>query len=57
MKSQLPYDTFISERTTSLAFSPDGKRLAVSGANGTVHGYALDIEELMVLAEQRLGAR
>ena len=37
-----------------LAFSPDGRRLAVAGGKGTVRVYALQIEELVRLARQRL---
>jgi WD40 repeat protein len=36
------------------SFSPDGRRLATAGADGTVRTYALNMEELIALAEARL---
>jgi WD40 repeat protein/transcriptional regulator with XRE-family HTH domain len=39
---------------TGLSFSPDGKRLATSSLDGTVRLYALDIEDLLMLARQRV---
>jgi WD40 repeat protein len=38
----------------SVAFSPDGKRLVTGSADSTVRVYALDIEELMRIACQRV---
>ena len=39
---------------TSVAFSPDGKRLVTTGADGTTRLYALDLDELVALARQRV---
>jgi WD40 repeat protein/transcriptional regulator with XRE-family HTH domain len=39
---------------TGVAFSPDGKRLGTSSLDGTVRFYALDNEDLLSLARQRL---
>jgi len=39
---------------TSLAFSPDGTRLAVSASDGTVRIYVLPIGQLVDLARARL---
>jgi WD40 repeat protein len=38
----------------SVAFNPDGKRLATSGMDGAVQVYALDIHDLLRLAERRV---
>jgi WD40 repeat protein len=40
----------------SVAWSPDGKRLATASDDGTVQVYAMDIRELMELAGQRVTA-
>ncbi|PYV32024.1 MAG: hypothetical protein DMG22_14755, partial [Acidobacteria bacterium] len=40
----------------SVAWSPDGKRLASAGANATVQVFATDIRDLMALARQRVTA-
>jgi WD40 repeat protein len=37
-----------------LAFSPDGSRLASSSIDGTTRVYAVDVEELIALAQSRL---
>jgi WD40 repeat protein len=37
-----------------LAFSPNGKHLAVATGDGTVRVYVLSLEELMILAQQRV---
>ena len=37
-----------------LAFSPDGSRLASSSVDGTTRVYAVDVEELIALAQSRL---
>jgi len=39
---------------SSVDISPDGKRLVTSSADGTVRVFALDIEELMELARNRV---
>jgi WD40 repeat protein len=39
---------------TDLALSPDGSRLAVTSEDGTAHIYLLKVEELILLAQQRL---
>jgi WD40 repeat protein len=38
----------------SLAFSPDGTRLATAGASPIVRTYPLDIEDLIARAKSRL---
>ena len=38
----------------SVAWSPDGKRLAAAGEDGVVQLYAIDIELLMLLARSRV---
>jgi WD40 repeat protein len=38
----------------SVAFSPDGKRLAIAGTDGTVQIYALDLGQLLRLARSRV---
>ena len=38
----------------SVAWSPDGKRLATASADGTVQVYAIDIRELLNLARSRV---
>jgi len=43
-----------SSGVTGVAFSPDGKRLATSSLDGSVRTYALDIDDLLSLAHQRL---
>jgi WD40 repeat protein/DNA-binding XRE family transcriptional regulator len=37
-----------------VAFSPDGKHLATAGADGTIHVFAMQLEELIALANARL---
>ena len=37
-----------------IAFHPDGERLATSSLDGMVRVYALDVQDLMELARQRL---
>ena len=40
----------------SVAWGPDGKRLATASDDGTVQVYAMDIHDLMALAQQRVTA-
>ena len=40
----------------SVAWSPDGKRLATASRDGTVQVYAMDIHDLMNIARQRVTA-
>jgi len=42
------------DELTSAAFSPDGSQLAVAGYDGTNRIYLLRIEDLVVLAKQRV---
>jgi WD40 repeat protein len=37
---------------TSVAWSPDGKRLAVAGEDGIIQVYAMDINDLVALARR-----
>jgi WD40 repeat protein len=39
---------------TSLAFSPDGTRLTTGSRDGTVQIYALNLEDLIKIAQSRL---
>ncbi len=39
---------------TSVAWSPDGKRLATAGGDGSVQVYAMDIHDLLKLAHTRV---
>jgi WD40 repeat protein len=39
---------------TSVAFSPDGKRLAASSADGTVRIYALPLDDIIAIAKSRV---
>ncbi|HSK23735.1 MAG TPA: hypothetical protein VK906_11190, partial [Egicoccus sp.] len=41
-------------QVTSVAFSPDGSRLASFGAEGVVRVWALDLDELVEIAERKL---
>ncbi|NJN98968.1 MAG: WD40 repeat domain-containing protein [Anaerolineales bacterium] len=45
------------DSVNEIAFSPDGKRLATSGADGTALIHYLDIDELMRLAQTRPSLR
>ena len=38
----------------SVSFSPDGARLATTSRDGTVHVYALRVEDLVKIARSRL---
>lgn len=39
---------------TSVAWSPDGRRLATASGDGTVQIYAMDIHDLLKLARSRV---
>jgi WD40 repeat protein len=39
---------------TSVSFSPDGSRLASVGADGTLRVWALDLDDLIEIAENEL---
>jgi WD40 repeat protein len=43
-----------SGAVTSVAFSPDGKRLVIGGSDGTVQFYALALDDLLALARKRI---
>jgi WD40 repeat protein len=43
-----------SEMVFSVAWSPDGKQLAVASRDGVVQVYAMDIHDLMNLARERV---
>ncbi|MGA9567697.1 MAG: TIR domain-containing protein [Candidatus Korobacteraceae bacterium] len=45
-----------SDSVSSVAWSPDGKRLATASEDGTVQVYAMDIRSLMKFARQRVTA-
>jgi len=44
------------DRVFSVAWSPDGKRLATGSSDGALRVYAIDIHDLMALARQRVTA-
>jgi Tol biopolymer transport system component len=41
-------------RVTGLAFSPDGDKLATNGDDGVARVWALDVDDLVAIAEKRL---
>jgi WD40 repeat protein len=41
---------------SSVAWSPDGKRLATAGADNAVQLYAIGLRDLIALARQRVSA-
>jgi WD40 repeat protein/DNA-binding SARP family transcriptional activator len=43
-----------TDTVDDLAFSPDGTRLASSSSDGTIRVYAVDVDELVALAQSRL---
>ena len=45
-----------TDSVASVAWSPDGKRMATASWDGTVQLYAMDIRDLMNLARQRVTA-
>ena len=39
---------------TSIAFSPDGSPLATAGADGVVRFWALELDDLIAIAEDKV---